>query len=314
MQPGSTASSASDLERTDARISVGVKTFLRPEALRACLGSLCEFIWRQVIVVNDSPEDTRDEYERVYAEFEGRLPLRIITPPIDSGTAVGRNIMVEYCTADYLLTLDDDIGIDGSIRHLVEILDADPSLGGVSGILVEEGKLKCGAADLFVEDQYIVKEIRRRPVIDRNVTGQRYAKFDFIPQTAMFRTSCLAQLGWDPAHKIGREHIDFFLSHKSVGTWRFAVCLDTYIYHLGGASKGEAYRKIRYGGRVAESEEYLRNKHNVFGLVVGRQYIGGRRFFTRLHSLGASVERADRIDRVARNFTKAFLKKLALKW
>jgi hypothetical protein len=102
----------------------------------------------------------------------------------------------------------------------------------------------------------------------------------------LFRTSCLKAFPWDPVHKAGREHVDFYLTHKLANKWQFAVCLDVQINHYPEKETGE-YAKFRKGDRVKESEQYLKNKFRIREMINGPQYmgnVGGYNYYNRFKS------------------------------
>lgn len=250
-------------------ITVGVKTFLRTPKLRMCLESLAAHPWQAVIVADDGPIDA--EREQLYAEFSRRLPLEVVPLPFDTGLAAGRNEIVARCTTDYLLMLDDDQTVPGNIGRLAEVLDENPVMGGVSSVLLEHGARKCTACDIRLVGSKVVKEVREHHPVRRTSLGQRFVTFDFIPNSALFRRECLTDSPWDPFYKIGKEHLDFYLSQQRLGRWQFAVSLDVEIgHHPEGTSKD--YKKFRHGERVKVSERYFLQKFGLGGVIEGRKF------------------------------------------
>lgn len=269
-------------------MSAGIKTFMRPEALDICLQSLLNFNWHEVIVADDNPAAFREDYEKVYGKYSQRLPLTVLPLEPDSGLAAGRNRIADWCSSDYILMLDDDQTVHGGLAAMMQVLDEDARVGGVSSLLSEPGGVRCSASNLYLEGAFVIKEIRNYPNLQRTSHGYRYVVLDLIPNATLFRRECLATSAWDPNYKIGREHLDFYLTHKQLGRWIFAVCLDASIRHDTHLGEGE-YRGFRRGERVAASDAYFRRKFGVRGTAEGKQLIGGQQVFTRLRSLGAPV-------------------------
>lgn len=249
-------------------ISVGVKTFMRTPQLRLCLDSLARHDWREIIVADDGPIDA--EREQLYEEFSRRAPLTLLRLPFDTGLAAGRNAIVRRCATPYLLMLDDDQTVPANVGRLTEILDEHAHIGGVSAVWLEHGDRKCTACDLFVVGSRIVKEIRTPRPVGHTALGQRYLTFDFIPNSTLFRKCCLEELPWDPFYKIGREHLDFYLSHQRLGRWQFAVSLDVLIGHHPERDSA-AYRRFRHGERVDASDRHFLEKFGLSGVVEGRK-------------------------------------------
>jgi hypothetical protein len=167
--------------------------------------------------------------------------------------------------------LDDDQTIPANIGRLAELLDDDGELGGASCIWLERGNWKCSACDIHVIGHTVVKEVPPHPAIYVTPGGQRYARFDFIPNSTLFRTACLLEQAWDPFYKIGEEHLDFYLAHQRLGHLKFAVSLDLVIgHHPEGAT--DDYSRFRHGDRVRLSERYFRDKWRVTDVIEGRKF------------------------------------------
>lgn len=252
-------------------ITVGIKTFLRTDKLRDCLASLAQHRWSEVIVADDGPID--EEREQMYVVARRNLPLRLLRLDFDTGLAAGRNEIVRQCQTDRLLMLDDDQTVGADIGRLGEVLDADPGIGGVSCIWVERDGRKCTACDLEVDGGRIVKRVSGTPVPKTTASGMQYLEFDFIPNSTLFRTDCLREFPWDPFYKIGKEHLDFYLTHKRAGKWRFAVSIDIEIGHHPEGSSSGTYHKFRGGERLEVSEAYFLQKWGVTSIVEGQKYL-----------------------------------------
>ena len=74
-------------------ITIGIKTFSRPDLLKFTLGKLREDYDSSVriIVADDSKDDHKRENERIIGEF---INVDHVTLPFDSGISVGRNALV----------------------------------------------------------------------------------------------------------------------------------------------------------------------------------------------------------------------------
>jgi glycosyltransferase involved in cell wall biosynthesis len=252
-------------------ISVGIKTFMRTPKLRLCLESLTRCPWREVIIADDGPID--EEREQLYRWATGQLPLKLLRLPFDTGLSAGRNEIVRHCGTDYLLMLDDDQTVGDDIGRLADVLDENERIGGVSCIWLERDGLKCTACDIELDGPRVIKRISSEKPERVTTRGWRYVVFEFIPNSTLFRTTCLRELPWDPFYKIGKEHLDFYLAHKKLGKWLFAVCLDVQIgHHPEGSSSGK-YGQFRGGNRLKVSEEYFFRKFGVSEVVEGRKYI-----------------------------------------
>lgn len=253
------------------RVSCGIKTFLREEKLESCLASLVGKGFHSVIVSDDG--NITPGKRAVYERFSNELPLHLIELPFDIGVGIGRNIIAEHCKTEYLLFLDDDQMVPDNIGDLYTIMEHDHTLGGISGYWFEYGNLRCGATNLFFRGNYIVKDIPQR-VKAKTVGTLTYFIYDFIPNSTLFRTSCLLEIPWDPFYKIGSEHLDFYLLHLKSNKWKFAVTPNVIIEHDSRehtTEYKEMYRKN--AGRLETSANYLNKKWGVRGVIENKRHV-----------------------------------------
>ncbi|MGB5102365.1 MAG: glycosyltransferase [Steroidobacteraceae bacterium] len=252
-------------------LTVGIKTFLRTPQLALCLEALAAHSWRRVIVADDGPIDA--EREAMYAAFSARLPLDLLRLEFDTGLSAGRNEIVRRCDSEYLLVLDDDQTVPANIGELREVLDENGHLGGVSCVWFERGARRCTACDIRRRGRYLIKATDGRKPVQSTRRGLRFVEFDFVPNSTLFRMDCLRDLAWDPFYKIGKEHLDFYLSHQALGKWRFAVCLDVEIGHHPEDNSPE-YLQFRKGERLKVSERHFFDKFDVDDVIEGPKLIG----------------------------------------
>ena len=256
------------------QITVGIKTFLRTDRLKLCLESLTRHQWQEVIVADDGEID--EEREAMYEHYQSVLPFKLLRLEFDTGLAAGRNEILKHCNSEYILMLDDDQTVPDNIGDLKNILDEDPSLGGVSGIWIENNEKTCQAYCLKLKGKDVIREYTKKD--DRNnptlytSKGIRYKIFDFIPNSTLFRMACLNDITWDPFYKIDREHIDFYLMHKKAGRWKFAVAPDVEIGHHP-QNNSSKYMGYRTGKRMERSQKYFLEKFDLNAVLVGGKYI-----------------------------------------
>ena len=252
-------------------LTVGIKTFLRTPQLAMCLEALVAHPWRRVIVADDGPIDA--EREAMYASFTNRLPLEVLRLEFDTGLSAGRNEIVRRCDSEYLLVLDDDQTVPANVGDLREVMDENPHLGGVSCIWLERGVRRCTACDIRRRGRYLIKSTDGSKPVRQTSRGLRFVEFDFVPNSTLFRMECLRELAWDPFYKIGKEHLDFYLSHQALGKWRFAVCLEVEIGHHPEDNSAQ-YLQFRKGERLKVSERYFFDKFDVEDVIEGPKLIG----------------------------------------
>jgi glycosyltransferase involved in cell wall biosynthesis len=283
------------------KITCGIKTMLRENKLRQCLESVADKGFSTVIVADDGP--ISDLKRSIYDHYAKILPLKLLTLPLDSGISKGRNAIVEHCDTDFLLMLDDDQIIPENILDLLTIVNANPTLGGISGVWDEYGSKRCGATNLFVRNKLVVKDIK---VLSKKLTEGplSFYLYDFIPNSTLFRTSCLRDVPWDPFYKIGSEHLDFYLTHKKLGKWKFAITPDVIITHDPREVTNDYHRTLRSNkNRLDESLQYFLKKWNVRSVHEIRKHISTpnisvpRRLLTyQLSNVGLPYEMARKIS------------------
>jgi GT2 family glycosyltransferase len=125
--PDAARASAEDSARPagQATVDVVVVAYNSRGTLRACIEPLARLPWVNVTVVDNAcPEDSG----RVIED----LPVRIVRSPRNGGFAYGCNLGMDRGSADLVLLLNPDAGVDGaSLAVLVERMRADRSLAGV---------------------------------------------------------------------------------------------------------------------------------------------------------------------------------------
>lgn len=273
-------------------VTVGVKAFMRQDSLRDTLESLTPFDFHAVVVADDSGIDA--ERRALYDEMAERLPLTVIEPPYDSGVAVGRNHLFEACDSAYLLLLDDDHVVPENVAVLRDILRARPELGAVAGTWLEWGTPCCGGCNVYRLGPYIYRDIGWRRETATTPEGASVVYYDRIPLSALFRADALRDVRWDETFKIGKAHSDFFLQHKRLGKWRFAVTPDVVFGHYPATrstmpadrQRDAAYARMRRGSdRLQRSQANLNRKWGVRGAITGLTHIttSNRRWKTVKH-------------------------------
>lgn len=233
-------------------IVLGTKVFKRTEKLENLFESIDNSPISKVIVADDGNTEEREElYEKNY-----NFDLSVIDLEFDSGLGKGRRRIVNKMDRKYLLIVDSDHLIP-NIKPLYNILENDKTVGGVSGLILEKGKLLGKCNDIFLEDNYIVNDIREQKS-GEDINSNLFIEFDFVPNAALFRKETLEDYCWDSEFVIGGEHLDFYIGHLET-KWRFGVCPEVIFPHFPGGSN--EYMKHRGNPfKVEKSHEYLLSK------------------------------------------------------
>jgi GT2 family glycosyltransferase len=113
---------------TAPRLTVGITTRNRPQALAACLASLGHLspLEPEILVFDDGSEPP--------ARCDMPLPVRVIRDPGSPGYIVGRNRLVREAAAPLVLLLDDDTRMLSAtaVVNAMRLADADPRVAAVA--------------------------------------------------------------------------------------------------------------------------------------------------------------------------------------
>lgn len=214
-------------------IAAGVPVLNRTLALESFLESVEGTDIESVIVAdNGRTGERRDLYDRTY-HFE----LTVIDLEFDAGIGACRSAIAEEFSSDYLLVADCDMLVPGNISVLVDVLETEPELGGVSGILQEDGRFRSGARNLFERPLVgggtsLMIGIESTPDIER-IAGHYVARFDFLTNAAVLRRECIEDYSWT-SELHDREHLDFYVGHLHETEWEFAVSPEVHFAHRKG--------------------------------------------------------------------------------
>lgn len=253
-------------------VTVGIKSFHRPEKVRACLESISnsDFEFNSVMVMDDGEIDQRKQ--ELYDEYSEVLDLEVFDLDYDLGVGPARNKMAEELETKYLLMMDDDMQVASNVDLLHSALEEYDRLGGVAGSLVEERGPRALAHDIFYDGNILVRDVRGE--LEELDFGERYTAkvFDFIPNAVMLRKDCLEDGRWDDEFVIGKAHLDFFVNHNRNTDWEFALIEQVGFEHNPGGS--DTFTDNRYNREKLEnSNEYFKEKWGIEGIAWISSYL-----------------------------------------
>lgn len=227
---------AQRLTDTETSVAVGVPVFRRTEALQRCLESITGSVVDRAIVADNGRTTDREQLYARDWEFE----LTVLQLEYNSGIGACRAAIADELTEDYLIVVDNDMIMPPSpkLRDLQTVLQYDEDLGGVSGILVEQDRIRSGCSNLHEEhslfgNKFIVHSIRTEPIVEWIGQTLPIARFDMITNAAMLRHDCIEDYSWDSRYPM-REHLDFYIGHYHRTDWEFAVCPAVVFNHEKG--------------------------------------------------------------------------------
>lgn len=246
-------------------IALGTKVFSRAKRLGKLLNSVSETPIDTVYVADDG-EPSRDKKALYEANYE--FNLEVLDLEYDAGLGYGRNRIVEASEEPYLLIVDSDHEVPSDVSQLADQLEARPELGGVSGLLFEREKIRGVCHDLFHHKNVLVRDIREEKGVQR-VAGDPLIEYDFVPNICLFRRECLEERMWDPEYVIGKEHLDFYWTHKKETEWTFAVNPSVLFDHYPGGDT--AYVTNRENAeKLTHSKQYFLDKWDLRAIVLGQ--------------------------------------------
>lgn len=246
-------------------LALGVKVFSRAEKLEGLLDSVAGSPVDAVYVADDGePSAAKD---RLY-DAEYPFDLTVLDLEYDAGLGYGRNRIVEASDEEFLLVVDSDHEVPGNVGVLVDQLEARPDLGGVSGLLLEDGKIRGTCHDLYEDGDVLVRDVREDKTV-RRVAGAPLVEFEFVPNAAVFRRECLEDAAWDPAYVIGKEHLDFYVTHLRETDWTFAVNPTVLFDHYPGGDAGYVADR-ESAAKLERSKQYFLEKWGYRQVILGQ--------------------------------------------
>lgn len=210
------------MARTDSRISVVMITHNRRDETLGTVSRLTQLPEqsRIVLVDNGSTDGTVDA---VRARFPN---VDVVEAGANIGAA-GRNLGVERVDTPYVALCDDDTWPDpGCLRHAADLLDANPRLAILSGLVL------VGPED--IEDP-ICAEMERSPVPgEPEMPGPALLGF-LAGASVVRRAAFLSAGGFERRFEVGGEEELLALDLVSGGWW---ICYDRdYVVHHHPSSR-----------------------------------------------------------------------------
>ena len=217
-----------------------IKTFARPNTLRRCLRSIRDRDpARPVIIVDDS----KQPYAADVAAETPELNVKVITPGFDVGVSRGRNLAVDAAGTEFVCQLDDDMYLidETDVPGMISAL-ADGGWDIVTGRMLEsKGRVRGWEARFHRSDTVLYAQ--------SCPPQERIQPVDMGMNFLVTRASTMQRFRYCDEIKIGREHMDFFLTvHRGGG--RVACYAPSLIGHRHDKAN-RVYRRMRRDRRKA---------------------------------------------------------------
>ncbi len=165
-------------------VSIILLTHNRAALLASALASIAQqtFTSFEVVLVNDGSTDTTAE---VIAEWQKRLPLKVITHPASAGITLSRNEAVQNCSGVFIAFLDDDD----------RWADPEKLSTQVTWFAENDSRVLLGGGMIMVDS--LSKPIKKvfRPKTDESIRRTMLFRNNFFTSTVMVKTKTLRQAG-----------------------------------------------------------------------------------------------------------------------
>ncbi len=258
---------APNIKREDAKIAIGIKTFMREKNLFKTLDSIEKHfpLPYRLYIADDGEISEEKEYCYQQLETQGHVIIRL---PFNSGISHGRNMIIKKVKEDYVLIMDDDILLNDSesIEQMKNILDSKDDIGLCAGMIYSENGEPYGSKDY---SQGLRLEIDRGVLFRHRSTGNLSkvdgTLFNYADQVVNFflaKREIFKDIRWDERIKIEYEHMDFFLNLKKT-KWKATVCLNTRVTHCNNTKTDPIYFRYRRSAPI----QYFYAKHGIQNII-----------------------------------------------
>ncbi len=176
--------------------------------LRECIESILNqtFTDFEFLILNDSPDAT---YLRDIVKSYGDKRIKYIENKNNIGISASRNKLLQMARGQYVAIFDhDDISVPTRLMQQVEFLDANPSVGVVSG---------------FLQDFGVSNALRTVPADDTDIKITMTDKCCVWHTAAMIRKSVLTDNGI--------EYEEFYSPCEDYRLWARLMCV-THFHNL----------------------------------------------------------------------------------
>lgn len=239
-------------------VTIIIKTFERPKALRKLLLSINKYYSKEKISILIA-DDSRETFE---IDFKTKHDITIYKLPFDSGVSSGRNFLLEKVSTEYFITLDDDFLFCAKtkIEDFINTLKIHKEIDLAAGIVFDFPKhwwqkMKKRNISRTVS---ISDDVLRRSKTPAGLIGDLKI-FNFLPQFFIAKTDKIKNIRWNDYLKTV-EHTAFFLDCAKNGIISVEVP-SVIVYHDHLSQRNKFYKKFR-NDRVNDYIAYLHREYN----------------------------------------------------
>jgi len=215
-------------------ISFCITMFERPESLKRLLISIATYYPQAKIYIGDqSYKFFAEWYGELFKELEEaglKNKPTAYNLQFDCGLSFARNYLVEKTRSKYVLILEEDFEFTESthLNSFTKILDVNPEIGMVGGMVMESG------IPISFEHDFQLKGTTLKHVENKGSWWDdkevRYKMTESVMNFFLARREIFNEVQWDNDLKIEGEHTDFMLKMKDTD-WKIAYTDQVSIKH-----------------------------------------------------------------------------------
>lgn len=220
-------------------IDLAVPFSMRERCLEVCLKSVPSDELSAVYICSNSPNKPE-------IDLDYDFPVEVVDCGKNYSVGEARWKGYVESDSDYLLVTDSDVRFPPTILPLLDILESDGSLGGVSGCLVESNhnRIRIPSKNFKAEGKKLIQSSQIGESNVEFVGGYPISRFHKTPHITLYRRKCLDDYAWDPEY-LTRAHLDFYIGHWLETDWDFASTPVVGFFHESLPFSDE-YESLRY--------------------------------------------------------------------
>lgn len=248
----------------NGKISYIIVTWNNEEIIEECLESLLKYASYEtevIVVDNDSKDATCEVIRNI-----GRDEIKIIETHANLGFSKANNVGVEHATGDYVFFVNPDvIFVENIVKPMVDVLDADPTIGIVSPrLLYKDGSFQVSccnypsAKKIWWDDFHLYKLLPEKKVMKVAQAQYRGNENHFVDWTYGAAHLCRmedikAVGGYPEGYFMYGEDTEFCMYFQDKLNKKTYYLWSSKLIHLGGYSEKQVLnsKKIIYGTNAA---------------------------------------------------------------
>lgn len=270
-------------------VSILIKTLERKEHLINQIYSIRKYGFKGAIIIAD---DSKQPYRQAVLDLFPDMNITYLEMPYDSGTAEGRNFMLEHTRTPYFVLCDDDFIFEPRTRiPIMRQMLIENNLDILGGVFLQynlksrKGKYLNRLAEFFLKFNTVLPSVQMYEYfgnfeVDGEIIRLNKVKYhdpftvcDLTHNFFIARTERVKSFGgWNPILK-GGEHQNFFIRAKRKGL-KVATTRKCGVIHDRWTKNSEEYVALRARGNdyqnIALAEFGLKRMENYSSVLGGK--------------------------------------------